>query len=47
MCVGGLLAIDRTPARVLVVTATGRGPYSRRADGYAYAHRPEGPTPSA
>ncbi|MFE6837143.1 RNA-guided endonuclease IscB [Streptomyces sp. NPDC057705] len=121
LCVGELQAVDRTPARVLVVTATGRGSYSRtrtdkhgfprlrlprqkrffgyqtgdlaravvptgkntgthtgriavraggnfdirtahglvqgirhkrfrllqRADGYAYANRPEGPTPSA
>ncbi|MEU9088172.1 RRXRR domain-containing protein [Streptomyces sp. NPDC048357] len=121
LCVGELQAVDRTPERVLVVTATGRGSYSRtrtdkhgfprlrlprqkqffgyqtgdlaravvptgknagthtgriavraggsfdirtthglvrgirhkrfrllqRADGYAYAYRPEGPTPSA
>lgn len=37
LCVGELQAVDRAPARVLVVTATGRGSYSRtRTDKHGF-----------
>lgn len=37
LCVGELVTVTRTPAHVLAVTATGRGPYARtRTDKYGF-----------